>query len=40
MSTPALPPDNPAAALAEYGRLLPVMTRLHGIAARLASTLR
>lgn len=38
MSTPALPPDNPTAALAEYGRLLPVMIRLHGIAARLAGT--
>ena len=38
MPLPALPPDNLAAALAEYGRLLPVMTRLHGIAARLAGT--
>ena len=37
MPTPAVPPENLAAAVAEYARLRPVMTRLHGSAARLAS---
>ena len=37
MPTPAVPPENLAASVAEYARLRPVMTRLHGSAARLAS---
>ena len=36
MPTPALPPDNLAAAVAEYARLRPVTVRLHNIAARMA----
>ena len=38
MPTPAVPPDNLAAAVAEYARLRTVTVRLHNIAARMAGT--